>query len=103
MYLSSLRLMLPHFASTGHDKYLKSVRWFLEEMEEIPADVLEQFKRGEFVVRRSDGCYTGMSGDYTIETTLMASFKGKTGQYHYEAVCHIKTEPFPDLVFKIIY
>ena len=77
--MKSLRMMLPFFAATGHDKYLKSIRWFLDEMENAPAEVLAQFEEGNFVVRRRENFYGATSGDYTIETTLMASFKGKTG------------------------
>lgn len=71
--------MLPFFAATGHDKYLKSIHWFLDEMENLPTDVLTEFKNGNFVVRRRGNYYGATSGDYTIETTLMASFKGHTG------------------------
>lgn len=83
-YLDSLRRMLPFFAATGHDKYLRSIRWYLDEMDSLPADVKDQFNKGNFVVRRQDQFYGATSGDYTIETTLMNSFKGKSGNLvHY--------------------
>ena len=74
-----MKEMIPYLAATGRDKYTKSVRWFLNEMKLLPDSVKKQFLEGYFVVRRKSAFYGACSGDYAIETTLMASFKGKTG------------------------
>ena len=33
-YITSLKLMVPYFASTGHRAYAKCVSWFLEDLDE---------------------------------------------------------------------
>ena len=80
-YVRSLEAMLPYFAASGRDKYTKSIRWYLEELQHLPPEVSSQFTdEGLFVVNTTNQFYAGCSGDYTIETSLMASFKGKTGE-----------------------
>ena len=68
MYLEE---MLPYYAATGHNNYTKSVRWFLQEMEELPQQLKQQFEDGYFVDRRTEYYCSGISTDYAIETTLM--------------------------------
>ena len=40
---------------------------------------VEEFKKGQFVVRRTSTFWSGVSPDLCIEQTLMASLKGSTG------------------------
>ena len=79
MYLFSLKCMLPYFSGTGHNNYTRSVYWFLQEMSALHPKVLEEFKKGLFVVRRTDTYWSGVSPDLCIEQTLMASLKGPSG------------------------
>ena len=78
-HLQSYRLSLPFVASTGHDRYTKSLRWFLDEMADLPEGVEQEFLSGNWVVRRKTSYFGGASGDYIIETTMMATFKGREG------------------------
>eukprot|EP00116_Pleurobrachia_bachei_P000625 sb/3460887/ len=79
-FITSLKLMLPVMASGNRSKYTKILRWLLDEYSELPAPVVEQFIGRGWVVRTSDTCIYGCChGDYTIETCLMGSFKGKEG------------------------
>jgi hypothetical protein len=63
MYLFYLKCMLPYFAGTGHNNYTRSVYWFLQEMSEVNPKVLEEFKKGLFVVRRTNTFWSGVSPD----------------------------------------
>ena len=79
MYLHSLRLMLPYFTGTGHNSHTRSFYWFLQETPPLNPTVHEEFKKGQFVVRRTSTFWSGVSPDHCIEQTLMASLKGSTG------------------------
>ena len=79
MYLHSLKSMLPFFAGTGHNNYTRSIYWFLQEMSELNPTVLNEFRKGFFVVRRTNTYWSGVSPDLCIEQTLMASLKRSTG------------------------
>ena len=81
-YLSVLRQMLPFLAAAGHNHYTRSVRWFLQNMIELPATnpaIHQMFQKGYFVVRRSDQHWTGISPDLCIEQSLMCSLKSSGG------------------------
>ena len=78
-YLRSLEQMLPTLAATGRRCYTKSVYWFLKEMENLDDYTVSVFKKGGFVVRRTDRPDGGISPDLAIEQVLMASLKGNTG------------------------
>ena len=54
LYLSSLQNMLPFLAGSGRNNYTKSIYWFLQEMADLCPDILAEFKKGFFVVRRTD-------------------------------------------------
>ena len=66
-YLSSLKLMLPYFAGTGHRAYTRSVSLFIQEMESLDDFTKQQFEDA------------GISVDLAIEQSLMASIKGNEG------------------------
>ena len=51
-------------------------------MPDLCPDILAEFKKGFFVVRRTDTFWSGTSPDLCIEQTLMASLKGSTGLTH---------------------
>ena len=56
-YLCVLRQMIPFLAALGHNHYTQSVRWFLQNMLELPVThpfLYNIFMKGFFVVRRSD-------------------------------------------------
>ena len=75
-YLTSIRMMLPYLAASVHRSYTKSVYWFLNEMEALDPVMRQSFDNGQFVVRRSDNAYAGISPDLAVEQVLMAGIKG---------------------------
>ncbi|CAH3022720.1 unnamed protein product, partial [Porites evermanni] len=85
LHLQSLRDMLPFYAAAGHNLYAKSVYIYLQQMLELNskhADVLELFKKGFHVIRRSDRFWAGLSSDLVIEQVLMRSVKSSGGLTH---------------------
>ena len=81
-YLISLKMMLPYFAASGHRAYTKCLSLYLQEMELLDNTTKEAFGRGEWVIRRTDKAFAGVSVDLAIEQTLMASLKGNEGLTH---------------------
>lgn len=82
LHLSTLQKMLPYFAATGHNLYLKSAYIYVTSMKELEAthpDVHEAFLSGHHVVRRTNEYWRGLSTDLTIEQTLMKSIKSTGG------------------------
>ena len=81
-YLNAMQEMLPYFAASGHNLYLKSGYVYLQEMaclsEKCP-NVYEAFCNGNHVVRRSDRFWGGLSSDLVIEQVLMRSVKSVGG------------------------
>ncbi|WAR04124.1 hypothetical protein MAR_019493 [Mya arenaria] len=58
--------MLPYFAASGHNLYLKSTHIYLQSMLRLPEtnpDVYEAFISGKHVIRRSDRYWAGLSTD----------------------------------------
>ena len=90
-YLSSLKLMLPYFAGTGHRASTRSVSLFIQEMESLDDFTKQQFEDGTFVVRRTEKAYAGISVDLAIEQSLMASIKGNEGLTRVSASTSCKT------------
>ena len=85
LHLQSLRDMLPFYAAAGLNLYAKSVYIYLQQMLELNskhADVLELFKKGFHVIRRSDRFWAGLSSDLVIEQVLMRSVKSSGGLTH---------------------
>ncbi|CAH3116456.1 unnamed protein product [Porites lobata] len=85
LHRQSLRDMLPFHAAAGHNLYAKSVYIYLQQMLELNskhADVLELFKKGFHVIRRSDRFWAGLSSDLVIEQVLMRSVKSSGGLTH---------------------
>ena len=79
MYLHSLKSMLPLYVGTRHNNYTRSIYCFLQEMSELNPTVLNEFRKGFFVVRRTNTYWSGVSPDLCIEQTSIASLKGSTG------------------------
>jgi hypothetical protein len=82
LYLYSLEKMLPFFAASGHNLYLKSVYCHLQQMgtlENDHPDIYQKFCKGYHVIRRSNRYWAGISTDLVIEQTLMRSVKTTGG------------------------
>ena len=82
LYLYSLEKMLPFFAASGHNLYLKSVYCHLQQMgtlENDHPDIYQKFCEGYHVIRRSNRYWAGISTDLVIEQTLLRSVKTTGG------------------------
>ena len=74
LYLLTLSQMLPYFAGTGRNNYTRCVYRFLQEMVYLDEEISLEFRKGYFVVRRTDNFWSGVSPDLCIEQTLMAGW-----------------------------
>ncbi|XP_053373150.1 uncharacterized protein LOC123533634 [Mercenaria mercenaria] len=82
LHLSTLKKMLPYFAASGHNLYLKSAYIYLQNMlklEKEHPDVYLDFQSGSHVIRRSNRYWAGLSSDLVIEQVLMRSVKSTGG------------------------
>lgn len=74
--------MLPYFAASGHNLYLKSAYLYLQsmlELEQNHPDVHAAFLNGHYAIRRSDRYWGRLSSDLIIEQVLMKSLKSAGG------------------------
>ena len=82
LHLKSVQDMLPYFAASGHNYYLKSARLYLQQMLELHLthpDVYQRFMAGHHSIRRRDRYWAGLSTDLVIEQVLMRSIKTNGG------------------------
>ncbi|XP_069112197.1 uncharacterized protein [Argopecten irradians] len=82
LHLQSVCDMLPYFAATGHNLYLKSSYVYLMRMTQLEATnpgIYEMFLNGHHVLRRTDRFWAGLSSDLIIEQVLMRSLKTSGG------------------------
>lgn len=82
LHLHCVQEMLPFFAATGHNLYLKSAYCYLQQMdllEKDHPDIYQKFCEGNHVIRRSNRYWAGISSDLVIEQTLMRSIKTTGG------------------------
>lgn len=82
LHLQCLRDMLPYFAASGHNLYLKSVYIYLQKMLKLETqhpEVYRHFLNGLHVIRRSDRAWAGLSSDLVIEQCLIRSIKTTGG------------------------
>ena len=82
-HLEAMRLMLNLFAATGHIKYAKSARLYLQSMQSLHADhpwLYDQYcKSGYHCIRRSDRFWAGLWPDLVIEQCMMRAIKSSGG------------------------
>jgi hypothetical protein len=67
LYLDSFRAMLPYFFRYDHLNYAKWGSVFIAEMEQLPYEVLQEFKKGNFVVKWKEGVFNEVSADHSLE------------------------------------
>ena len=68
--------MLPYFMRYDHINYAKWGVIYLAEMHQLPAEVLEEFQRGNFVVKRSGSTFNQVSPDQAQEWLNATGKKG---------------------------
>ena len=82
LHIATTKYMLKLLASTGHNNYTKSLRLYLQSVDELACthpEVYKQFLNGEHTVRRTSKSWSGIWTDLSIEQILMKSLKGKGG------------------------
>ena len=82
LYLESLVDTLPVFAASGHSLYTKCIRIFVQHMMSLQSSnptLFNSFALGDFVLRRSDRFWAGLSPDLLIEQVLIQSLKTSGG------------------------
>ena len=67
LHLYSLNLMLPYFKRYDHLNYARWRPVYLVEMHQLPEPVLSEFKRGNFVVKRSAHKFSQVDPDQSME------------------------------------
>ena len=67
LHLYSFSLMLPYFKRYDHVNYARWVPVYLVEMHQFPEPVLSEFKRGNFVVKRSAHKFSQVDPDQAME------------------------------------
>ena len=67
-YLSFLKLMLPYFSGTWNRAYTTTrlVSLFIQEIESLDNFTKQQFEDGNFVVRRTEKAYAGISVEQSL-------------------------------------
>ena len=74
--------MLNLFSATAHFQYAKSLRLYLQLMDELPIDfpwLYKLFQQGYYTIRRSDQFWAGLWTDLAIEQSLMRTAKSRGG------------------------
>lgn len=82
LHLQAISYMLPYFAASGHNHYLKCALLYLQSMSQLESsnpEVYGRFMDGFHAVRRSDRYWAGLSTDLIIEQVLMRSLKTSGG------------------------
>ena len=67
LYLNSFCCMLPYFFRYDHLNYAKWGSVFIAETRQLPMEVLHEFKKGNFVVKWSEGTFNQVSADHSLE------------------------------------
>lgn len=67
LYMMSLNEMLPLVARYDHYKYQQSLTAYIYDLNHLPEPVLQSFKKGEFVVKRSESKFNQVDPDHAQE------------------------------------
>ena len=71
--------MLPYFFAAGHHNYARYGTYYLNDMQNLPPEILERFLRGEHTTRHQKGLWNSIWSDMFIETSFMRYGKGAGG------------------------
>lgn len=67
LHLYSFRSMLPYFHHYDHTNYARWGAIYLAEMNQLPPEVLTNFEKGDFVVKRNNRLFNQVSPDQSLE------------------------------------
>ena len=79
LHLHVVSKMIPYFFTAGHHNYARYGLYYLNDMKNLPASILEKFLKEEHVTRHQKGFWNGIWTDMFIETTFMRYGKGPGG------------------------
>lgn len=86
LHLDTIKQMLPIFVASGHYNYAKSLRIYIQDMENLekmmPPEEYEKFTDGGFTIRRTEKFWSGTWTDMVIEQSLMRTMKCRGGLTH---------------------
>lgn len=66
LYLHIFHQMLPYFVRYSHLKYARWGSVHISEMNQLPKEVLEEFKKGKFVVKWIENKFNQVSPDHNF-------------------------------------
>ena len=75
-HLYACHQMIPYFFAAGHINYARYGLCYLLTMSRLPPTILNQFMKGEHVLRHKEGIWNGIWSDMMIETSYMKFGKG---------------------------
>ena len=82
LHLYAVKQMLPYLHAAGHLHYAKSAHLYVQQVEELPAEIGILFAESDyFAIRRSDNFWARVWSNMTIEQVLMRAIKTSEGQY----------------------
>ena len=67
LYVYSFRAMLPFFMRYDHTNYARWGSVYLAETQQLPAEILDEFKNGNFVVKRAKSKFNQVDPDQSQE------------------------------------
>ena len=80
LHLLCCRRMMPYFFAAKHVNYARYGICYINTMEKLPPEVLNQFMNGdEHVMRHQEGIWNAIWSDMMIETSYMKIGKGPAG------------------------
>ena len=79
LHLYACHQLVPYFFAGGHINYARYGLCYLLTMSRLPPTILDQFLKGEHVLRHREGIWNGIWSDMMIETSYMKFGKGPNG------------------------
>ena len=67
LFLDSFLAMLSYFLRYDHLNYAKWGSIFIADMGKLPHEVLQEFQKGNFVVKWKEGAFNEVSADHRLE------------------------------------
>jgi len=67
LHLHSFRQTLPYFFRYDHLNYARWGSVYIAEMEQLPKEVLEEIRKGNFVVKWNESKFNHVSPDHSLE------------------------------------
>lgn len=79
LHVKAVKLMVVYFFAAGHIHYARYCLFYVRVIEALPPEVLQEFMKGDHVMRHLAGHWNGIWSDMYIETTFMLYGKARGG------------------------